>query len=126
MRNVYLRQTTLSIAAMVVGAAVMLALIKVFVISAPSVIAGEDGQGGAALFVSKGCIHCHHTEKTDTKVGPGLKGLFERDQLSFGDSALTEENVRSQIMTPLRNMPSYETRLTDDQLDELIEYLKSL
>jgi hypothetical protein len=29
-------------------------------------------------------------------------------------------------MTPLRNMPSYETRLTDDQLDELIEYLKSL
>ncbi len=126
MRKVYLQQISVSVVGIIAFAAIALALIKVFVISAPPVTAGEDVQSGAGLFTSKGCIYCHHTDSEDSKAGPGLKSLFDLDQLPVSGRAVTEENVRRQIMAPYRNMPSYENRLTDDQLDELVDYLKTL
>ncbi len=83
-------------------------------------------QSGAALFESKGCIQCHYTDSRKTKVGPGLKGLFERKERPVSGQAVSEANGRKQIKTPYKDMPSFADRLAEGQLDRLIDYLKTL
>jgi mono/diheme cytochrome c family protein len=55
-----------------------------------------------------------------------LAGLFEQDKLPTSGQEVTEANVKSQLVDPYKNMPSFEDRLTDQQMDEIISYLKSL
>lgn len=93
-------------------------------------LAAGDSQGerdkGFQLFINKGCVNCHFTESRETKVGPGLKGLFERDTLPVSGREVTEENIKKQLTSPYRNMPSFAASLTAEQQGELIEYLKTL
>jgi len=81
---------------------------------------------GAELFVSKGCSKCHLTDSTRRRVGPGLKGLFKMEKLPASGRSVTEENVRKQLKTPFGSMPSYADRLTEEETDQLIAYLKTL
>ncbi|MFW6115218.1 MAG: c-type cytochrome [Thermodesulfobacteriota bacterium] len=76
--------------------------------------------------MSKGCSNCHHADSGETKIGPGLKGLFKRDKLPVSERKATEENVRKQLEVPYRNMPSFAGRLTEEQVDQLIDYLRTL
>jgi cytochrome c2 len=87
---------------------------------------GSPAHKGAELFESKGCVQCHFTGSTQTKSGPGLKGLFERQKLPVSGRGLTEANVRKQLKTPYNNMPSFADRLTHEERDRLIAYLKTL
>jgi cytochrome c len=81
---------------------------------------------GSKLFADKGCAACHFTDSRETKVGPGLKGLFKRDKLPKSGRKVTEENIRKQLKTPYKSMPSFAGRLTKKQTDQLIAYLKTL
>lgn len=81
---------------------------------------------GAALFNNQGCTHCHYTESTKNKIGPGLKGLFDRDKLPVSQRPVNEKNVRKQLKNPYENMPSYADRLSQEEFDQLISYLKTL
>jgi len=81
---------------------------------------------GANLFNNQGCTHCHFTESTKNKIGPGLKALFDRDKLPVSGRPVNEKNVRKQLKNPYENMPSYADRLTQEELDQLISYLKTL
>ena len=86
--------------------------------------AGDPGFG-AALFAGK-CGSCHHSDREETKVGPGLKGLFKRQSLSFNDQPVTEESIRSQSsVAPLDEMPPF-TTLNEREIADLIAYLKTL
>ncbi len=85
-----------------------------------------QAEQGAALFAEKGCANCHYADKTETKMGPGLKDLFEGDTLPASGRPATEENVRLQLHDPYAKMPSYSDRLTKEEEDRLIDYLKSL
>jgi cytochrome c2 len=84
----------------------------------PSIAAGE------ALFTRK-CSFCHFTDSTETKVGPGLKGLFQREKMAGSGWPMTPENVRRQLKTPFEQMTAF-NNLSDEEIDALIEYLKSL
>ncbi|MDY0044127.1 MAG: cytochrome c, partial [Syntrophales bacterium] len=81
---------------------------------------------GAALFADKGCANCHYTDKTETKTGPGLKNLFGKDTLPASGRPATEENVRLQLHEPYAHMPSYSGRLTGEEEELIISYLRSL
>jgi cytochrome c2 len=81
---------------------------------------------GAALFREKGCTQCHFTQSRKTKIGPGLKGLFDRERLPVSDRPATEAHVRSQLKDPFEDMPSFADRLTEEQRDRIIDYLKTL
>jgi len=81
---------------------------------------------GSALFTEKGCTMCHYTDREDTKIGPGLKGLFGRDKLPISRRSTNEDNVRKQLEEPYKNMPSLGDQLTAKEEDILIEYLKTL
>lgn len=91
--------------------------------TAPSEIIG-DANKGASLF-KKNCLSCHLVDSEDEKWGPGLKNLFDKETLPFSDRPATVENVKKQLLRPALTMPSF-TRLTEQEMADLIAYLKTL
>ena len=71
------------------------------------------------------CSGCHSAETSERKVGPSLKGLFQRRELLNGTPA-DERSIRLKIKKGGDGMPSYERILSTKELDHLIAYLKSL
>ena len=83
-----------------------------------------DADKGSDLF-ARNCASCHYSDREDKKLGPGLKGLFQNDRLPLSGRAATEENVRRQMISPFRSMPSFGS-LTPQEVADLIAYLKTL
>lgn len=90
---------------------------------------------GQELFTKKGCNACHTV--TDQKlIGPGMKGIFGRtSELADGTKAKADENyIRESLMDPQTKlvkgyppvMPTFRGTLTDDEVNALVVYLKSL
>jgi cytochrome c2 len=85
----------------------------------------ELAREGARLFNEKACADCHNADRTDAKIGPGLKGLFKRDKLPMSGRAVTEDNIRKQLKTPFRAMPSF-AALSEEEVKALLAFLKTL
>jgi cytochrome c oxidase subunit 2 len=87
---------------------------------------------GQQLYVSQGCAGCHD----NGLVGPDLTGLYgNQERLADGSTVLADENyLRESILNPMEQivagyapaMPSYEGQLTEDQVNQLIAFIKSL
>jgi cytochrome c oxidase subunit 2 len=85
---------------------------------------------GEKLFAQYGCVTCHATR------GPTMAGLYGRTvQLEGGGSVLADESyLRESILYPSAKivrgyppiMPSYHGQLTEEQVMQLIAYIKSL
>lgn len=71
------------------------------------------------------CGICHYNHKKETKVGPGLKGLFKRRQTPARKVPVTEENIRAQVQKGSEQMPPY-AHIRGEALSALLLYLKSL
>jgi cytochrome c len=71
------------------------------------------------------CSGCHSAETDETKVGPSLKGLFQRGKLHNG-RAVTEKNVRSRIDQGGDGMPAFSDLLSNQEKIDLMSYLKAL
>jgi len=125
MRKSILHRTTLGVVGVLVVVAVTLGILRNTVIPQPA-RESQTGIQGASLFKDKGCAQCHATDSTKVKMGPGLKGLFDREDLPASGRPATEENVRAQLKVPYENMPSFVDRLTDPERDQIIYYLKTL
>jgi cytochrome c len=87
------------------------------------VFAAGDAAKGKEVFDQ--CSVCHNADSTETKIGPGLKGLFKHDKLANG-KPVTEANVRAQINDGGNGMPAYKDILSDQEKDNVIAYLKTL
>jgi cytochrome c2 len=81
-------------------------------------------QNGEALYNAK-CLSCHFTDSEDKKLGPGLKGLFKKENLPHTGSPATVENVKKQLLRPALVMPAF-TRLTEQEMADLMAYLDTL
>ena len=70
------------------------------------------------------CHVCHDVDSERVKpLGPSLDGLFRRDKLVTG-KPVTKENVKEIIkMGPTPGMPAFRYTLSDQEIDDLIEYL---
>lgn len=79
---------------------------------------------GKDLF-SSNCTLCHFHDRTDSKVGPGLKGLFENPRLPTTGRPTDESTVRQQIQKGGTKMPSFSS-LTEEEISAIINYLKTL
>jgi glucose/arabinose dehydrogenase/mono/diheme cytochrome c family protein len=98
----------------------------------------EEGRRVSQLF---GCIACHSIESTAiTKLGPTWKGLYGAER-TFGNAApraiADEAYLREAILQPTARivsgyergesgMPSYAGVLTDQQIESIIRYIKTL
>jgi mono/diheme cytochrome c family protein len=76
-------------------------------------------QTGSDLF-QQDCSGCHNLT-TETKVGPGLAGLFDLEQLPNGNP-VNEENVKAWILSGGGAMPGIS--LTEAQLNAVVAFLK--
>jgi len=86
--------------------------------------ASGDAAKGKSVFEQR-CVACHNADSTDKKMGPGLKGLFQRDKLKTGKK-VNEANVRARIEEGGGGMPPFKDILTDPEKTDLIAYLKTL
>jgi cytochrome c oxidase subunit 2 len=95
--------------------------------------AGESPQAaGARLFQQLGCNQCHG----NANRAPSLQGVFGKPvQLQNGETILADENyIRESILNPNAKvvagyepiMPAFQGQLNEDQLHQLVEYIKSL
>ena len=97
--------------------------------SGPSVIAS-----GEELFRVKACNTCHRSDSAT--LAPILHGAFgEEVEFEGGGSQLVDENyLRESIMNPTAKlvkgykplMPTYKGQITEDEVLQLIGYIKSL
>lgn len=83
-----------------------------------------DGDAGKKVYKAN-CDMCHFADKTDKKIGPGLKGMFAAKKLPSGKPT-TDENVRSQIEKGGKMMPGFGKKLSATDIDNLMAYLKTL
>ncbi len=87
-------------------------------------VVDEQVLKGEELF-RKNCLLCHNTDSTETKIGPGLKGIFHWEQLPASRRPVDETNVRAQIADPFKNMPAFD-ELGPEEIDALIAYMRTL
>jgi cytochrome c oxidase subunit 2 len=93
---------------------------------------------GEGLLRQAGCLDCHSTDGT-SRLGPTLKGLYDSDVEVFtaGKKRIViadEEYCRRSILEPEADvvtgyrdmMPSEKGRLTDEEIRQIVEFLRNL
>jgi cytochrome c oxidase subunit II len=95
---------------------------------------GSLAAAGGRLFSALACNTCHRPDSQDR--GPVLDGLFGKTvTLQDGQTVTVDESyVRESILNPTAKvsagfqpiMPTFQGLVTEDQLQELVEYIKSL
>ncbi len=93
-------------------------------------------QKGQKLYNDKGCVACHSVDGTP-KVGPSWKGIFgqKAHETTEGPVAVDENYIRESILNPNAKivkgfpqgvMPTFQGQLSEDQVNALVEFIKSL
>lgn len=80
---------------------------------------------GEAVY-KKNCTMCHFPDKADKKLGPGLKALFKNKELPQSRKPVTEAAIREQVEKGSKAMPGFGKKLSAEDIDKLMEYLKTL
>lgn len=100
----------------------------------PVVVATDDPRtrDGEKLFASLGCAACHN----QAQLAPPVSGLFGHSvTLDDGHTVLADDAyLRESLLDPgakivagyLQLMPSYRGHLTDEQVEQLVAYLRSV
>jgi mono/diheme cytochrome c family protein len=79
---------------------------------------GEQEKAGAVLFRDKGCTYCHGVDGAGTKKAPSLLELPK-------DKSWTPGKITSQILDGGQKMPPFRESVTDDEVTDLIAYLRA-
>ncbi len=97
-------------------------------------VEGSPAAAGHRLFQDLACHTCHRLDQQG--IGPMLTGLFGKQvQLETGQVVTADENyIRESILNPAAKivasfqpvMPSYQGRVNEEQLLQLITYIRSL
>src|ERR1700747_2659622 len=65
------------------------------------------------------CIRCHEPYSTKGKKGPGLQGVFQHQYLALSGLPANDERVTDIIRTGRKEMPGYNQKLTQQELQDL-------
>lgn len=95
----------------------------------------EPAEWGEQLTQEYACTTCHSTDGSQL-TGPTWQGLFDHEvQLSDGSTVTADENyIRESILEPSAKvvdgypdvMNTYQGQLNDEQINAIIEYIKTL
>lgn len=98
------------------------------------VVLSENAIAGKEVFGAKGCVACH--QPIASSIAPSLVGIFgtERPLASGGTALADEAYLRESILRSTAkvtrgyaaSMPGYEGVFSDDEVDQLVAYIKSL
>ena len=84
---------------------------------------GDAGKGKAIF--EQHCATCHNATSTEKKLGPGLKGLFQKRKLQNGQKP-SDQSVLARLDKGGGGMPSYKELLSAEEKANLLAYLKTL
>lgn len=96
-----------------------------------SLVAGSKAGAGKAGDAAKGketfeqCAVCHNVDTPEKKMGPSLKGLFQKKTLQNG-KPVNDENVLAQINAGGNGMPGYADMLSAEEKANVLAYLHTL
>jgi mono/diheme cytochrome c family protein len=90
--------------------------------SKPEALWTVEEARGAQVFHFK-CVKCHNPTTTRPLNGPGLQAITKVKAMPSG-APPTDERLTYVIVHGRNNMPA--TQLTDDQLSDLMAYLRTL
>lgn len=79
---------------------------------------GDQEKSGAVLFRDKGCSYCHGAGGVGTKKAPSLTDLPK-------DKTWTPKKITDQILNGGQKMPPFRESVTDDEVIDLIAYLRA-
>ncbi|MFW6195429.1 MAG: cytochrome c oxidase subunit II [Chloroflexota bacterium] len=87
---------------------------------------GSPEERGETVF-AENCSQCHSTG-TDDRVGPGLGDLFEEHDEAYVRESILDPNaeIAEGFDSPSAMPGNFEQQLSDQELDDLIEYLRTL
>jgi cytochrome c len=86
-------------------------------------LTAADAKKGEAAF--ENCSVCHNSDSTETKIGPGLKGVFKREKLVNG-KPVNEANIKALITEGSGGMPPFGDSISSEDKDNIIAFLKTL
>jgi mono/diheme cytochrome c family protein len=98
----------------------LIGLFAILANSVPLFAASKSDQekSGAVLFRDKGCTYCHGVGGVGTKKAPSLIGLPK-------DKTWTPDKITSQILNGGQKMPPFRESVTDNDVTDLIAYLRA-
>ncbi|MHC1706995.1 MAG: cytochrome c oxidase subunit II [Bacteroidales bacterium] len=100
---------------------------------------GPPGAAGKRLYEQKGCLACHSLDGSKI-VGPSFKGIYGKQEVVVTNGSerkitIDDEYLRRSIIDPNADlvkgykegqMISYKSELTDAQIKDIIEFIKTL
>src|ERR1700746_242670 len=98
-------------------------VLAVFLGGAASVGFGEPANNSAASTYKTNCVSCHGQDGRGSAVG---KSLHAADFHSAQVQQQSDEQLANVIAEGRGNMPAFATRLSKDQIDALVKYIRSL
>ncbi|HTR64370.1 MAG TPA: cytochrome c [Terriglobales bacterium] len=72
------------------------------------------------------CQRCHEAYSSSDKNGPSLKGMFKRPYLASSGLPANDERVNEIILYGRSKMPGYAQALSQQQVKDLLAYLRTL
>lgn len=97
---------------------------------------GPLHERGEQLVSRLGCKSCHNIDTSEDNTGPPLGNLWMKEhQMSDGSMVVADQNyIRESILNPGAKivagyegvMPSFQGRISDEEIDYIIEYIKFL
>ena len=72
------------------------------------------------------CDRCHQPYSTHGRKGPGLKGVFQHKYLSLSGLPANDDRVTDIIRMGRNEMPGYNQKLSQQDIQDLLAYLHTL
>lgn len=80
---------------------------------------------GKEVFDQK-CGLCHFADSDAKKIGPGLKGISKRGTFTVNNNKFTDESLKTWIENGDSLMPPFKDVLDEQQIKDVIAYVKTL
>ncbi len=95
--------------------------------TAPKKTAASKGSAtkGKEVFDQK-CGVCHFADSDAKKIGPGLKGISKRGTFTVNNNKFTDDALKTWIENGDSLMPPFKEVLDEQQIKDVIAYVKTL
>ena len=79
---------------------------------------------GQALY-RENCVVCHEVDKPDSKkFGPSFYQLFKKEKMPLSNMKPNRQYIAIRVKFGGKLMPAFQKKLTDTQINLLIDYLE--
>ncbi len=115
------------------GTALLGVAVAVFAQDPPAKTSPKKAAGKSSGSATKGkevfdqkCGICHFADSDAKKIGPGLKGISKRGTFTVNNNKFTEETLKTWIENGDSLMPPFKDVLDEQQIKDVIAYVKTL